>query len=400
MDIAELKYYSDSIEKIATDIGLTFYEQEFEIISYSDMIGYATYLGMPSHYPHWSLGKNYDKLKTYYENNIMGLPYEIVINSNPCIAYLVKDNSPVLHILTMAHVYGHNDFFKNNYLFSAGTNAEYAIPMFKNHANRVRNYIQLFGYAQVEKILDAIHSIKMYSEENSLLSFLIENTNLNEWQKDLLNIVMLQNRYFMPQLQTKIMNEGWASFWHYNILKKLELSVEKYLEFITIHNNVVCPTNGALNPYYLGFKIWENIYNNYGLKDMLIIRELNSDTSFIRNYLTDEICKSANLYAYIKQEKNYIVSDTTANNIRNALINTIGLNSIPKIEVEDYDKLKNQLVLVHVSDNRELDLSFATETLKYIQTLSAGTVVLKTFFSGIKRQIVCDTNKKIYIQNE
>ena len=164
--LKELEYWNERIEKIAVDSGLNFYNQEFEIINYEDMIGYESYVGMPSHYPHWSYGKSFERIKTLHKYNLTGLPYEMVINSNPCIAYLMKDNSLLVQILTIAHVYAHNDFFKNNRLFNKGTKAEYAVETFKNHANRIRDYISdpSIGYAKVEKILNAAHAVKLQTE--------------------------------------------------------------------------------------------------------------------------------------------------------------------------------------------------------------------------------------------
>ncbi|OOB77780.1 MAG: stage V sporulation protein R [Epulopiscium sp. Nuni2H_MBin001] len=413
-NIRELEKYCEEIEGIVHDIGLDCYEQEFEIISYEDMIGYATYLGMPSHYPHWSLGKNYERLKTYYSHNLTGIPYEMVINSNPCLAYLMKDNSLTLQILTMAHVYGHNDFFKNNYLFKEYTDSSWSIMMFKTHADRVRRYIQdpSIGYNEVERVLDAAHSIKFYCglthditlPTGNLLEFLLCYGDLNDWEKDLLTIVMQENRYFLPQLETKVMNEGWASFWHYTIFKRLKLDSSKNFEFFTIHNNVISPTAGALNPYYLGFKIWEHIYNTQTIDTMFAIRELNNDSSFIRNYLTYEICNDSQLYSYQEEDKYHIISEVSNidgwKQVRDTLIKTIGSNSIPRIEVVDWQKKCHVLSLQHIWDGRELNLSYATETLKYIQTLWGGEVILNTQFAGIKRQIVCDVNKKVLIQNE
>ena len=138
--LSELMQWNEKIEAIAKGIGLQCYEQEFEICDFEDMIGYEAYVGMPSHYPHWSFGKSYERIKTLHKYDMVGLPYEMVINSNPCIAYLMKNNSLLLQILTMAHVYGHNDFFSNNRLFKLGTRAEYAVEMFKNNAKRIRSY--------------------------------------------------------------------------------------------------------------------------------------------------------------------------------------------------------------------------------------------------------------------
>ena len=125
------------------------------------MLSYMVYSGMPSHYPHWSYGKNFEKLKTLYEYGVSGLPYEMVINSNPSIAYLMRDNSLALQVLTMAHVYGHNDFFKNNFTFRP-TRAEFTIETFKSHANRVRHYVEdpSIGLERVEAMLDAAHACR------------------------------------------------------------------------------------------------------------------------------------------------------------------------------------------------------------------------------------------------
>jgi len=137
----DLENWNLKIEKIVKECGLDYYPQEFEIINYNEMIGYEAYIGMPSRYPHWSFGKSYEKLKTLYQYNLTGLPYEMVINSDPCVAYLMKDNTLLLQILTIAHVYGHNDFFKNNRLFKEGTDASYTLEMFKTDGTIVKNCI-------------------------------------------------------------------------------------------------------------------------------------------------------------------------------------------------------------------------------------------------------------------
>src|SRR5512134_3984890 len=115
--VEDLEYWNDRIGELVGSFGLQTYPQEFEICDHEDMLSYMVYSGMPSHYPHWSYGKAYEKLKTLYDYGVSGLPYEMVINSNPALAYLMRDNSLLLQILTIAHVYGHNDFFKNNFTF-------------------------------------------------------------------------------------------------------------------------------------------------------------------------------------------------------------------------------------------------------------------------------------------
>ncbi len=421
----ELMMYNEKIEAIRDEIGLNCYEQEFEIISFEDMLCYDSYVGMPSHYPHWSYGKNYEKTKTLYRYNMTGLAYEMVINASPCLAYLMKDNSLVLQILTIAHVYGHNDFFKNNRMFKNYTRAELTIDMFKNHANRIREYIQdpSIGYANVEKILDAAHAIKyqcgmqtpgvfyrrqedeIVFPEDNVLAFLIDHGQLEEWEKDVLTIVMEESRYFVPQIETKIMNEGWASFWHYQILNRLGLPTGMQIEFLKHHNNVISNIPGRLNPYFLGFKMWEDLYqkNDGNFKALAQIRETERDASFIRNYLTYERCNESHLFEYEEEERYYMISEVSNEEgwrkVRNGLANQVGIGGIPLICVEDMEKNNRTLILRHQYDERELQLTYATETLKYLQRLWGGRVILKTKLSGVERRIVCNEERKVLIEN-
>ncbi len=456
--ISELKLWNERIEEIARAEGLDYYEQEFEICSYEDMIGYEAYIGMPSHYPHWSYGKSYERIKTLHKYNLTGLPYEMVINSNPCLAYLMKDNTLLLQILTIAHVYGHNDFFKNNRLFKQGTNAELTIETFKNHADRVREYIADpgIGYEKVEKILNAAHAIKFQCSreigikklsqedkkkalmekyqkpkseypllepkqthtedmpdlkkiplepEDDLLWFISRYGKLNSWERDLLDIVRFETSYFVPQIETKIMNEGWASFWHYTILNKLELPQGLHIEFLKRHNQVIRPHLGQINPYYVGFKIFEFIKNNYpdNPKKIFEIREVERDQSFIRRYLNYELCREMNLFEYVRRGNDYIVSEVADEEgwkkIRDTLANSVGMSGIPIIKVIEYVQKDNTLVLEHQYDGRELELSYAYETLKHVEDLWDGKVVLLTILDEKRKMIMCDEQKKISLTN-
>ena len=163
----DLAYWDAKIREQVDALGLDCYPQEFELCNHNDMLAYMAYSGIPSHYPHWSYGKSFEKLKTLYEYGMSGLPYEMVINSNPALAYLMRDNSLCLHILTIAHVYGHNDFFKNNFTFKS-TRAEFTIGTFKAHAERVRSYMEdpSIGADKVENILDAAHALSLQRRRN------------------------------------------------------------------------------------------------------------------------------------------------------------------------------------------------------------------------------------------
>ena len=166
-ELQDLEEWDARIRDKVRELGLDCYPQEFEVCDHNQMLGYMAYSGMPSHYPHWSYGKAYEKLKTLYDYGVSGLPYEMVINSNPALAYLMRDNSLLLQILTIAHVYGHNDFFKNNFTFKS-TRAEYTIGTFKAHGKRVRPYVEdpSIGLEKVEAVLDAAHAVSLQCRRN------------------------------------------------------------------------------------------------------------------------------------------------------------------------------------------------------------------------------------------
>ncbi|MGH6915537.1 MAG: SpoVR family protein, partial [Geminicoccales bacterium] len=164
----DLEYWDDAIRERVDAFGLRCYPQEFEVCDHGQMLAYMAYHGMPAHYPHWSFGKSYEKTKTMYDHGVSGLPYEMVINSDPCLAYLMRDNSLCLQVLTIAHVYGHNDFFANNFTFTSGTRADHTLDQFKARADRVRDYVEdpSIGIEKVEGLIDAAHALSMSCRRN------------------------------------------------------------------------------------------------------------------------------------------------------------------------------------------------------------------------------------------
>ena len=197
--------------------------------------------------------------------------------------------------------------------------------MFKAHADRVRSYIQdpSIGPEKVERILDAAHALRFQvsrsgplpepdrtarAKENKeevpdrlkgdLLAFLIERGRLNDWERDLLTIVRDESLYFIPQIETKIMNEGWASYWHYLILQSLDLPQGLYLEFLQRHNLVIRPHMGRINPYFVGFKLFEALDRTLGRQAIMEIRAQERDQSFLRRYLSRELCEELHLFSF------------------------------------------------------------------------------------------------------
>lgn len=464
--IADLERWNERILTLVERFGLDLYSQEFEVCDHEDMLSYMVYSGMPAHYTHWSYGKNFEKLKTLYDYGVSGLPYEMVINSNPSIAYLMRDNSLALQVLTIAHVYGHNDFFKNNFTFKS-TRAEYTIESFKSHATRVRHYVEdpSIGLENVEALLDAAHALSLQCRRNlaikkpsateerqlkldeakpsadpfravhrrrervepdlekvplfpdeDLLMFIRDhNPHLVEWEKDLLTIVHEQAQYFVPQIETKIMNEGWASFWHKKILEALDLPQGLHLEFIVRHTQVLRPSPGGLNPYHVGMKVWEDIekrWNNpskadideFGprkktAKDKLFeVREVERDASFLRRYLTEELIRELNLFEYKNRGNDQVVTrvadEDNWRQIKDTLIQNVGTGSIPVIKVEDADYNNNRtLLLKHDHDGRDLQLDYAEKTLQYIQQLWRHDVAMETVIDNNKTWLSIADNK-------
>jgi stage V sporulation protein R len=460
-ELKDLVAWDEKIREKAAEFGLDWYPQEFEICDHTGMLGYMAYSGMPSHYPHWSYGKSYEKLKTLYDHGVSGLPYEMVINSNPAIAYLMRDNTLLLQILTIAHVYGHNDFFKNNFTYKS-TRADLTIEVFKAHALRARRYTEdpSIGIDKVERVLDAAHAlawncrrnlaikkltheeqiqraidasqpkpdpfqrihtrpefkepnvfkVPLEPDEDVLLFVRDHNPFLSEWEKDLLTIVDEESKYFLPMMETKIMNEGWASYWHKRILESLDLEQGLRLEFIVRHNQVVRPIPGQINPYHMGLRIWEDVHRRHtnptpeeikrdgaprmsGDAKIFEMREVERDSSFIRRYLTEELMREMDLFKYEARGEDLVIDKVSDEEgwreVKDALIRDIGANSIPVIKVEDADFGQNRtLYLKHCHDGRDLHMEYAEKTLNYVHRLWGREVVIETTLQG-KRTLLC-----------
>ncbi len=453
-DLKELEEWDQRIREKVNEFGLECYDQEFEICNHSEMLGYMAYSGMPSHYPHWSYGKAYEKLKTLYDYGVSGLPYEMVINSNPALAYLMRDNSLLLQILTIAHVYGHNDFFRNNFTFRT-TRAEHTISRVKAQGSRVRSYIEdpSIGIDRVEAVLDAAHAVSLqcchnlaihkrsqeearqvlierakppedpfrsihrrveYHEpdlrrvplepdEDVVLFIRDHNPYLSEWEKDLFTIVHESAQYFIPQIETKIMNEGWATYWHKRILDSLDLPQDLQIEFIVRHNQVVRPTPGSLNPYHLGLRMWEDIRRRCdepdrgeevpegtakdGTQKLFEVRAVDRDSSFLRRHLTERLIRELNLFEYRAQGENVVVSEVADREgwrqIKETLIKNVGMGGVPAIRIVDSDYEQNRtLYMVHDHDGRDLQLDYAEKTLSFIHRLWHHDVALETTIEG------------------
>src|ERR1041384_1218713 len=374
-EVQELEQAVDQIWDIATTrFGLDPFPVRFEIVPASVMYEVGSY-ALPGRYSHWTFGKAYHRMKMMYDFGLSKI-YEVVINSNPSYAFLLETNSPTQNKLVIAHVLGHIDFFKNNVYFSK-TNRR-MVDEDALHARRMGEYEFKYGRKVVEEFLDAVLSIEEHVDPNffirkpqpdpnkekdekprrregryddllsqaeqeernetanepadermqkqrvllpekDLVYFIMKNSpSLEPWQRDVMAMLHEEMEYFIPQLQTKIMNEGWASIWHSRIMREMDLPTNEHLEFAELHAGVVSPHKGQLNPYYpyyLGYKIFEDIEKRWdkpsdderekfgrlgfeGRDKMFEVRELDNDISFLRNYLTEELCEELDLFVY------------------------------------------------------------------------------------------------------
>jgi len=421
--VADLQKWDDKICRVGEDLGLDWFPIDYEIIDYAEMLGAMAYTGLPTHYRHWSYGKEYERTHTLYNMGQTGLPYEMIINSNPSIAYLMRENALYIHILTMSHCVGHSDFFKQNRMF-AHTDPDNIISSFKSAAKYVRQLIEdpSIGIDKVENILDAAHSIKyqvprypgikyktraeiIESEkdkmmedvnynpnlskipirpEYNILRFIAEHSkNLEEWERNLILIVEESSKYFIPQALTKVMNEGWACTIHQKIINELNLPDSLYLPFVKLHNQVIRPHLGQINPYHLGYTLFQKIIEEKGFEEAKTIREVHNDITFLRFYTDEEFMREHNYFSYSfnRKKQSSIVDDISDvegwEKVRDAMITNVGLNRIPVVFVEEIEK-DGTLSLVHEHDGRDLEMNYARKVFDHIKTLWRDEVKLIT----------------------
>ncbi len=389
-------------------------------------------------------------MKLQYDLNLSKI-YELVINSNPCYAFLLDGNSLIQNKLIVAHVLAHCDFFKNNVRFS-NTNRDMVESMAAS-SERIRQYEIKYGKEAVETVLDACMAIQEHIDpsllrsklrwkrdsedsqtsgkpersspyddlwrldsksddhsdpvkiskrfppqpEKDLVLFIQEySTVLEEWQRDILTIMRDEMLYFWPQLETKIMNEGWASYWHMRILREMDLTEAETIEFAKLHSSVIQPSATSINPYHLGLKIFEDIeerWNNptqedqerfgrkpgQGRAKIFEVRELDSDISFIRNYLTKDLVSKLDLYMFGKQGNEWVVTEKAWEQVRDGLANTRVNGGFPYVTVQDGDHLRaGELYLKHHFEGLELDVKYVEKTVPHIYTLWGKNVHLET----------------------
>ena len=476
---ADLRALKEEVEGYARGYGLDFFETIFEVIDADDLNEIAAYGGFPTRYPHWSFGMAYEELRKGYDYGLSKI-YEMVINNDPCYAYLMRSNHTVDQKLVMAHVYGHCDFFKNNAYF-AHTNRKMMDEM-ANHGMRVRRYVEKVGEDEVEGFFDRCMSIddlidihstairrrdkssrydfespadedeamkltrfksKDYMDdyinpraalkaeeeerrklkehtsrtfpeqpEKDVLLFLIEHAPLKPWQRDILSIVRDEAYYFAPQAQTKIMNEGWASYWHSTMMTQKILSPSEVIDYADHHSGTMATSGARLNPYKLGIELFRDIEHRWntgkfgreydecddldqrrrwdkklglGRQKIFEVRRVHNDITFIESFLTADFCREHRMFSFAFQDQadQYVIESREFEKIKQRLLFSLTNFGKPWIHVTDGNyRNRGELLLMHEHNGIDLKQDWAQDTLANIQFIWNRPVNLQTVVEG------------------
>lgn len=477
-----LKRFDKEIARIAhDDFGLDTYANQVEVIASEQMIDAYSSVGLPINYSHWSFGKQFVATEQTYRRGQMGLAYEIVINSDPCIAYLMEENTLPMQALVIAHAcYGHNSFFKGNYLFQTWTSADAIIDYLVFARGYIAECEERYGYEEVELLLDSCHALMNYGvdrykrpsplslaeekkrqsereaylqsqindlwrtlpvrsaaddapeerhfpeePQENLLYFIEKNAPLLEpWQREILRIVRKIGQYFYPQRQTQVMNEGWATFWHYTLLNRLYdegyVSDGFMMEVLQSHTNVVyqpdfdSPYYSGINPYALGFSMMRDLRricedptdeDRYWFPDIagsdwrkvldFAMRNFK-DESFIAQYLSPKLMREFHLFSVLDDDREETLEITAIHEeagyrmLRQALADQYNLGSRePNIQIYNVDlRGDRSLTLRHYRYNRRPLAGSLDEMLLHVRRLWGFDVRLEVVDEQGRVQLV------------
>lgn len=442
-----------AIEKIVKEkYGLEYYKVRFEIITYEHMLDIYSSYALPNLYNHWSFGRSFVKSYHNYKNKNSELAYEVAINTDPCVVYLMANNSFTLQMLVMAHAgIGHNHFFANNVTFKEHTAASKILSVLSEGRKYINDCEEKYGIDEVESLIDVCHALFHYSidrykkpyksrrdavdkkkqrrkdeetshnplldvldkpkplvrkdyiqEENILWLLEKYSPSLKEWERRVIRTVRKVNQYLYPQMLTKTMNEGWASFWHWTLMHDLYeagyVSEASMIEFYACHSSVLYqPDYGAhFNPYKLGFSIWMDLRricekpteedielypelaNTDWVKSLCNIMETYKDDSFLRQYLTPTVIRDLKLFSIedIESKNNMYIRSIHDNDDHEHLRRVMSkqyefMTDVPDIKVTDFSTGKRRrLELTHFEhDEKRIDEKTAKQVLQYMKRL-------------------------------
>ncbi len=477
-----LEQFDRELGNLAHNVyGLDTYANQIEVIASEQMIDAYSSVGLPINYHHWSFGKQFVSTEQTYRRGQMGLAYEIVINSDPCIAYLMEENTLPMQALVIAHAcYGHNSFFKGNYLFRTWTSADAIIDYLVFARKYIAECEERYGQAEVELLLDSCHALMNHGvdrykrpaplslaeeqrrqaeraeylqsqvndlwrtipsheaeggarsdqrwppePQENLLYFIEKNAPLLEpWQREIVRIVRRVSQYFYPQRQTQVMNEGWATFWHFTLINRLYdegfVSDGFMLEFLQSHTGVVfqppfdAPYYSGINPYALGFAMMRDIrriceaptaedrewFPDIAGGDWLKVLDFAmrnfKDESFIAQFLSPQLMRELHLFAVRDDDREEHIRVTAIHEergfraLRQSLAEQYNLGSRePNIQVFSVDRRGDRsLTLRHFRHNRRPLAGSADEVLRHVRRLWGFTVRLEAVDEQGRVQLV------------
>jgi stage V sporulation protein R len=490
----ELAQIQLEMEGHARDYGLDFFPTIFEVVDVHQLNAIAAYGGFPTRYPHWRFGMEYERLSKGYSYGLQKI-YELVINNDPCYAYLLSSNALTDHKMVIAHVYGHCDFFKNNSWFSH-TNRK-MIDEMANHGNRIRRYMDRFGVETVENFIDAclsiedlidIHSpfikrfhaadryrfdsnVRTEPEEEvrpprfrakdymdpfinpphvlaadvarrrgdlarqeqvppepmqDVMLFLLEQAPLRPWQVDVLSIIRDEAYYFAPQAQTKIMNEGWATYWHSTIMTRHGLRTSGDVVAYADHTSgTLASSPTRLNPYKLGVELLRDIEDRWnrgcfgreyeecddlvarqrwnteaglGRQKIFQVRRIHNDLTFIDEFLTLDFCRRHKLFSfgYNQQTGYYEVESRQFQQVKQRLLFSLTNLGRPIIYVRDANyKNRGELFLEHRFNGPELSTRYAQDALENVYKLWRRPVHIETMLNNALTVLTYDGHEHL-----
>ena len=428
------------LEQLARGLGLDFHPVEFEAVPDSFMMEIAVY-GLPVRMPHWSFGVRYiyQLIQRHMGHSRL---FEVVFPGNPGHAYLSAGNGLAENVLVSAHVFGHADFSRNNLLFRRcqGQVSERIVEHAAQHARQIQHAIDTYGVERVEAVLDAALALEQHIDvdqplrrapypqylepakaladdafrrrfaaldpaspaadatgpqraplpphpERDLLWFVAQYApQMESWERDVFLAVREESFYFYPVFATQIMNEGWASYWHARLLREADfIPQQAYLDAIRCHSEVVRPVAAdeqvalSVNPYHLGFSLWEHIVAQRGLDAAFAIRVEDDDFAFIRNHLTRDLAEELGLFRYRARDGKVTVLQTDLDALHEAILApkyNFGAPAVFARRVCADGAL--ELWHDHRLDGRGLDLERSRKVLEYLQRLWRRPVRLVT----------------------
>ena len=488
---AVLRELQGEIKSYADEFGLDTFPVLFEPVDYRHMCEIAAYDGFPTRYPHWRFGMEYDHMLKSHTYGLSKI-YELVINTNPCYAYLLEGNSLVDQKLVMAHVYGHCDFFKNNYYFSHTDRR--MIDGMANNASRIRRYMDRHGVSTVESFIDVclsldnlidpylpfrdkparrppadtgasselapgddevpagrLHNVRGYLEgyinppefiaaqkakkkqqeeiakrklpaapERDVLGFLMQHAPLDSWEADVVGILREESYYFLPQRQTKIMNEGWATYWHSKIMTTRALKDDEIIDYADAASGVTAMGPGQLNPYKIGVELYRHIEERWnrgqfgkewddcaslqerlawdkklglGKQKIFEVRRMHNDVTFLDEFFTEDFCRDQKFFTFKENRRTgrLEIEGRTFAKIKAQMLQQLSNFGQPFIYVVDANYLnRGELLLGHRHEGIDLKSDYARDTLRSLERVWRRPVSLLTVLDDKPKRIRFD----------